>query len=107
MNQRARKWIKFVLRWGVAVVGIWWVVAQMDFRDRVWILDSKNHPVPAKLSAYPDKGEQSALFEIYDVIDGHRRVVARNEVVNRPDQKETTLAYFPAGTTRAVHSEQH
>ena len=107
MNQRAKKWIKFVLRWGIAVVGIWWVVAQMEFRDRVWILDGKYHPVPAKLSAYADRGEQSAVFEIYDPIDGHKRVVPRKEVVSRPDQKETVIAYYPAGTTRATTSEKH
>src|SRR6266550_1579807 len=107
MNQRAKKWIKFVLRWGIAVVGIWWVVAQMEFRDRVWILDGKNHPVPAKLSAYADKGEQSAVFEIHDPIDGHKKVVPRNQVVSRPDQKEMVVAYYPAGTTRATTSETH
>lgn len=107
MNQRAKSWIKFVLRWGIAVVGIWWVVAQMEFRDRVWILNTKNHPVPAKLTAYPDKGEQSAVFEIYDPVDGHKRVVPRNEVVSRPDQKEMVVAYFPAGTNRPAHLEKH
>src|SRR3954464_9067132 len=107
MNQRAKSWIKFVLRWGIAVVGIWWVVAQMEFRDRVWILDAKNHPLAAKLSAYPDKGEQSAVFEIFDPMDGHKRVVSRDDVVSRPDQKEPVVGYFPAGTTRAVHSEKH
>ena len=109
MNQRAKKWTKFVLRWGIAVAGIWWVLAQpdMQFRDRVWVLDQKNHPVPARLSAYADKGEQSAVFEIYDPADGHKRVVPRKEVVSRPDQKELVVAYFPAGTTRATNAEKH
>src|SRR3954462_5936176 len=109
MNQRAKKWIKFVLRWGIAVVGIWWVLAQpdMQFRDRVWILDQKQHPVPARLSAYPDKGEQAAAFEIYDPVDGHKRVVPRKEVVSRPDQKELAVTYYPAGTTRAMSSEKN
>jgi len=107
MNQRAKKWIKFVLRWGIAVVGIWWVVAQMEFRDRVWVLDGKNYPVPAKLSAYPDKGEQSAVFEIWDPWTYQRRVVARNDVVNRPDQKESIVAWYPVGTNRAAETEKH
>src|SRR5947209_2533429 len=109
MHQRAKKWIKFAFRWGIAVGGIWWVLAQpdMQFRDRVWVLDEKNHPVPVKLSAYADKGEQSAVFEIYDPIDGHKRVVPRKDVVSRPDQKESVLAYYPTGTTRATKSEKH
>src|SRR5437762_11373122 len=48
------------------LVGICWVISQMHFRDRVVILDEKNHPMVAMLSAYPDKAEQSAVFEIYD-----------------------------------------
>src|SRR5207237_10613888 len=85
------------------------VLAQpdMQFRDRVWVLDQKNHPVPARLSAYADKGEQSAVFEIYDPADGHKRVVPRKEVVSRPDQKELVVTYFPAGTTRATNAEKH
>ncbi len=109
MKQRAVKWAKFVLRWGIAVVGIWWVLAQpdMQFRDRVWILDAKNHPAPARLSAYADRGEQSAVFEIYDPWDYRRRVVSRKEAVNRPDQKEMVLTYFPASTTRAHEWGKH
>src|SRR5258705_6478086 len=79
MKQRAVKWLKFLLRWGIAVVGIWWVISQMYFRDRVWILDEKNHPVAATLSAYPDKAEQSAVFEIYDPQTYQRRVISRRE----------------------------
>ena len=37
----------------------------------------------ATLSAYPDKGEQSAVFEIYDPADGHKRVVPRKDVISR------------------------
>jgi uncharacterized protein (TIRG00374 family) len=107
MNQRAKKWITFVLRWGIAVVGIWWVVAQMEFRDRVWILDPKNYPVPATLSAYPDKGEQSAVFEIWDPWTYQKRSIARDAVVNRPDQKEMVLAWYPIGTNRATETEKH
>src|SRR5437667_3191023 len=109
MNQRAKSWIKFVLRWGIAVGGIWWVLAQpdMQFRDRVWILDPKNHPTPAKLSAYPDKGEQSVVFEIWDPSTWQKRVISRKQVINRPDPRELIIAYYPAGTTRAAHSEKH
>src|SRR5436190_23494714 len=94
MNQRAKSWIKFVLRCGIAVVGIWWVVAQMEFRDRVWILDPKNHPVPARLITYPEKGEQSPTFEIRDPWTNQKRVIPRKDVVSRPDQKELIVAYF-------------
>ena len=109
MNQRAKSWIKFLVRWGIAVGGIAWVLLQpdMQFRDRVWILDPKNYPVPARLSDYPDKGEQSAVFEIRDPWTGHKRTISRQEVINRPDQKEMVLAYFPVGTNHATEPEKH
>jgi len=107
MNQRAKKWIKFVLRWGIAIVGIGLVFWNMAFRDQVWILDPKNHPVPAKLSAYPDKGEQSAVFEIWDPWTYRKRVISRNEVVNQPDHKEMIIAWYPVGANRAAEPEKH
>ncbi len=106
MKQRAVKWLKFLLRWGIAVVGIWWVISQMHFRDRVWILDEKNHPLAATLSAYPDKAEQSAVFEIFDPWTYQRRVISRREVVNRPDQKELILAYHNPAATRPADAEK-
>src|SRR3954465_12866931 len=80
MKQRAVKWLKFLLRWGVAVVGIWWVITQMHFRDRGVILDEKNHPVVAVLSFYPAKGEQSPVFEIHDPWTYQPRTISRREV---------------------------
>src|SRR5437016_4808809 len=42
MKHRAKKWLLFVLRWGVAVAGIWWVISNMTLRDRVTIVDEHN-----------------------------------------------------------------
>src|SRR5687768_11231208 len=106
MKSAAAKWAKFVLRWGIAVVGIWWVVSQINFRDRVWILDQKNYPVAAKLSAYADRGDQSAVFEIYDPVTAQPRTISRREVVNLPDQKELKLSWSNPAATQPVDAEK-
>ena len=50
MRHRAKKWLLFALRWGVAVAGIWWVISNMTLRDRVTILDDHNRPISAMLT---------------------------------------------------------
>lgn len=32
----ALKIVKQLVRWGIAVVGIWWVISQMSWHDHVW-----------------------------------------------------------------------
>lgn len=83
-QQAVKKWSLFVLRWGIAVGGIWWVVANMSLRDRVTVLDGDGRPVDAFL-AEPAK-EEAAAFKITDPQTGEARVVNRREVVSRPDQ---------------------
>ncbi len=92
-----KKWVKFALRWGIAVAGIWWVFAQMTLRDHVLILDAANRPVIAALAA--KAFESSPNFEIYDPSTGQRRVVPRKEVVNAPEKANTWLTWrTPQGT---------
>ncbi len=85
MHNGARKWATFVLRWGVAVAGIWWVLANMSLRDKVVVLDENLRPVEVEL-AQP-AAENAASFSIIDPATRKLRVVSRRETVNRPDKK--------------------
>ncbi|HEX2972251.1 MAG TPA: lysylphosphatidylglycerol synthase transmembrane domain-containing protein, partial [Tepidisphaeraceae bacterium] len=101
MKQPAKQWIMFALRWGVAVVGIWWVIANMSLRDRVMILNEDNHPVEVGLWA--PASEESATFVIGDPVSGAQREISRSEVVNRPDRKNVPLSIrTPAGVVRTT-----
>jgi len=39
MKKHAKKWLGFGLRWGIAVIGVYLVVKNIAFRDRVIVLD--------------------------------------------------------------------
>ena len=41
MSSTAKHWLKFTLRWGIAVFGIWYVISNMSLRDRVFILNAQ------------------------------------------------------------------
>src|ERR1051326_5946871 len=84
MTHRAKKWLMFALRWGVAVAGIGWVVSNMTLRDHVTILDDHNRPLSVMLVA---GSETSGNFEIYDPTSGAKRTVRRSETINLPEQK--------------------
>ncbi len=92
MDAGVKKWVKFALRWGIAVGGIWWVVAQMSLRDHVLVLDEENRPILAALAAKAQ--ETASSFEIHDPLTGRRRVVPRMDVVNAPEQKNTRVTWL-------------
>lgn len=87
MVSRVRHWLKFALRWAIAIGGIWWVVSHMSLRDRVMILDADNRPVAVELAVPATDGENSASFVVYDPVSGEKRVISRREVINPPDEK--------------------
>jgi uncharacterized protein (TIRG00374 family) len=84
MSQKRKKWLTFILRWGIAVVGIWWVLSQITWRDRVTTLSALNRPVPQRLADVPPLDAQQ-----FKLLDGH--TVDRSELISLPDQKSVTL----------------
>ena len=61
----------FALRWGIAIVGVWWVVSNMSLRDKVWVLDEANIPHVATLAE--PAGEDEDFFTIWDPQTGQKR----------------------------------
>jgi uncharacterized membrane protein YbhN (UPF0104 family) len=85
MAPSVKKWLTFSLRWGIAVVGIWWVISQITWRDRVTILDATNRPVQVRLANNPHLGEGQ-----FQLLDG--RIVFLSDLVSEPDAKKISLA---------------
>ncbi len=83
-----KKLLFTILRWGVAVAGIAWVISNMSLHDRAELLDSKNKPVVVVLRQPP--GEN---FSTIDVVypQQYAGVHQRAELVNKPDLKSVTL----------------
>jgi uncharacterized protein (TIRG00374 family) len=84
MSQRAKKWLTFTLRWGVAVVGVWWVISQITWRDRVTVLRANNVPQQVRI-----QDGQRLDAPTYRLLDGE--TVSRADLVSEPDQKKLTL----------------
>jgi uncharacterized membrane protein YbhN (UPF0104 family) len=93
-KSHAKKWLKFTLRWSIAVFGIWYVVSNMSLHDRVLFLDSNHIPVEATLAHPAPPLEEITRTTTLQVTDPATRQVIelkRPQLVNRPDQKHVTL----------------
>src|SRR5688572_9963002 len=89
---QVKRWVKFALRWGVAVVGIWWVLSNISFHDRVMVLGPDNRPVEAKVvGAAPERLEPWTTLTVTDPVTGKPVTKTRLDLVNKPDQKTVTL----------------
>ena len=86
VSKRISKWLKFSLRWGVAVIGIGWVISQMSILDKVLVVNGSGVPVPMTL-AEPEAQDNQAMFRVV----GRAEPVPRDEVINKPDRKKVQL----------------
>lgn len=89
MNPRLKKTALFVLRWGIAIAGIWWVVANMSLRDHVLVLDKNNIPHPAVLLSHSNS--EAAFFTVEDPKTGRELRVDAADVINAPDQPQVLV----------------
>jgi hypothetical protein len=99
MKKHLKKWTLFSLRWGVAVVGIWFVLQNITWRDSVLIVNpTTGRPTPVRVVGSLD--EHQPTFEILDpfVTPGveTKRTVDRDDLLVRPgldvDKAVVTLA---------------
>ena len=93
-GKTARKWLMATLRWGIAVVGIWWVLSQISFSDKVLVVQSSNiqQPVAQMSLTTPDAGENDPAYHVV----GRTVPVLRSEVLNKPDKKNQILQFRDA-----------
>ena len=97
MKHAMKKWALFVLRWGIAIIGIWWVVSNMTIRDRVNVLSERDHPLPMPLAAPAQ--EEAPSFQVNDVRTGTVRHVPRDQTVNRPERDDAKITVNLDGAT--------
>src|SRR5947207_5434060 len=89
MQKPAKKWALFVLRWTIAVVGIWYVISNISWRDRAIILNAQNRPVQVRLARPAEENSPSVWY--LDPADATTHQVFRSDLVNEADQKHVTL----------------
>jgi len=89
MKKHAKKWLKFALRWGIAVVGIYLVVHNIAFRDRVIVLNpAGGDKVEARVLG--DARDTDPAFRILAASANdpqpHEQVVGRDALWAKPDR---------------------
>jgi glycosyltransferase 2 family protein len=98
MNQSAKKWGLFALRWGIAALGIWYVVTNISWRDRALVLNASNIPVEMRLAAPDD--ETSPTLAVLDETNAVG-TVERSQLVNEADRDKAQI-YLDDGSTKPV-----
>src|SRR5438045_2547840 len=92
MSKRAKKWFAFSLRWGVAVVGVTYVIWNLNFHDHLKVLTDANRLEDLQVVGSPD--ENSAAFRVFGSYNGEppaEHVVPREQVWARPNLKSLEI----------------
>lgn len=90
MKARFRKWTRFSVRWGIAVLGIAWVLSHTAFHDRVMILAPQGSKDPT-VQVRVEDGLPASAEQFWVISDGKRQYpIDRN------------LIWTPAGDRRTV-----
>jgi uncharacterized protein (TIRG00374 family) len=91
MSPKAKSWLKNLLRWGVAVFGIWYVVSNISLFDRVMIASPRSGwPVSVRLAA--PANEDDAKFQIQDPVDDSKTItVNRADLLSKADPVRVTV----------------
>jgi hypothetical protein len=85
MNKKlALRFARFLVRWGIAVIGIWWVISQMSWHDHVWaFLPGRNMPTKDLILTDWAADESSDVYHV--IIAGKIVALPHDEVINQPD----------------------
>src|SRR5690242_7264435 len=105
MKSRAAKGLRFAVRWGIALFGVYviffglrWgnhvIVNGVTWRDHALALDGRNRPVEGEV-----RGERGGKYIIADERTGAEREVGREALVSAPDRATVTVR-GPGGQTR-------
>lgn len=90
MHGRAKSTLLFVLRWGIAIVGIYYVLSNINLHDSAQVLDGHNRPVQIKIVPPAGPLFASVLAQSPALYAG--RNIPQSDLVNLPDYKTLQLA---------------
>ncbi len=91
-------------RWGVAILGIVWVLNHLNLRDSVWVLGPKNLPMAVPLSTRHN--ESSDTYTILDVRPANEStIISSRNTVLRPDRDRVTLKDGRSAKLRAIRTD--
>ncbi|HLL88520.1 MAG TPA: lysylphosphatidylglycerol synthase transmembrane domain-containing protein [Tepidisphaeraceae bacterium] len=86
MHPRAKSLLKTSVRWGIAVLGVWFVVRNISLHDRVLVTDpATGRPVAVRLLEPADESARSFVVQDPNAPAGARLVVPREQLVVKPE----------------------
>jgi uncharacterized protein (TIRG00374 family) len=101
MTPRTKHWIKFTIRWGIAAVGIVWVLWGITFRDRVTLINPTTGR-PEYAQVLDEAKEDQLNFRILRKDPNgttHEDTVSRDEVWASGDRKTVDVQAPEGGKT--------
>jgi hypothetical protein len=100
-----KHWLKFLLRWGIAAVGIFWVVSNLSWYDYVLVADEDGLPVKVRLAEPAQDTDET--FTVYwrddDSQKWEPRKFHRSQLITRPDYDKIEVR-TDKGTTEPLHA---
>ena len=96
-------WVKFALRWTIAIVGVTWVVANLTIRDRVYVLEADAEGGLVLLDApvsEPVNLAETGQVAYIDPRTGEKAIAEAGQLVYGPDREE--IAVYSNGERRNV-----
>jgi len=98
----ANGWLLFVLRWGIAIVGVYWVVANISLHDRILVADPRDG-WPMSVPVTDDPAQRTNLMARTDRQkvtvreDGREKLYAvlALKVTSDPDRSHWPIAVAP------------
>lgn len=87
MSKMPRKVASFVVRWGIAVVGIWWVILHTSIVDQALVLNAQNQPQTMTVLRQTGPGE----YLLQDPKDDQTRTYAVGDLLSKPDREKVTI----------------
>jgi uncharacterized membrane protein YbhN (UPF0104 family) len=87
MSATSKKWLRNVLRWSIAIFGIWYVVSNMSWYDRVLVAGPGGWPQALRLAE--PTAEDAELFKV-ELDDGSVKTFHRAELLARVDSARIT-----------------
>jgi glycosyltransferase 2 family protein len=86
-KQKALKYGKFVIRWGIAIVGLCWVVLNMSWHDHALaLLPGQSMPQTVTL-ADATQGEGDLFYKVIDPATGKTLQLSARNILSAPDRK--------------------
>ncbi len=100
MHPATKKWLKFSLRWGIAVLGVWFVIKNISLHDTVRVLDPvQQRPVSVRLLEPAEPSSQQ--FVIEDPAGGPAsKTVRRDELIARSQYDHIQIKADDGSTTK-------